>query len=62
MKARISRRDFLEKGSKGLIGVAMVPYFLKPNLAKAFAAPAASEMGLRDYYAHFVCQGQILYR
>ncbi|UCH63520.1 MAG: TldD/PmbA family protein [Fidelibacterota bacterium] len=60
MKARISRRDFIEKGSKGLIGVAMVPYFLKSNLPRAFAATAAGDMGLRDYYAHFEASDRII--
>jgi TldD protein len=53
MKSKISRRSFLETSSKGLFAAAVVPYFLKSNLGKAFAAPAAQNMTLKNYYDHF---------
>ena len=60
MKSKISRRSFLEKGSKGLIAAGMIPYFLKYDLGRAFAMPNPEEMSLTDYFNHFgVTESQI---
>lgn len=53
MTFNISRRHFLQKGAKGLLATATIPYFLKSNAEKAFAMPVAKEMKLNDYYEHF---------
>ena len=53
MGINISRRNFLEKGSKGLLAVSTVPFFLKGNLKKAFAGQENTNMDLKWYYDHF---------
>ena len=60
MKSSISRRDFLEKSSKGLIAAATIPYFLKSNEARALNAPAAGDMTMNDYYNHFEVNEKII--
>jgi TldD protein len=60
MKSSISRRDFLEKSSKGLIAAATIPYFLKSNEARALNAPAAGDMTMHDYYNHFEVNEKII--
>jgi len=53
MTAKISRRNFIQMGSKGLVTVALIPAFLRGKLDRAFAAPAQGTMGLTDYLSHF---------
>jgi TldD protein len=43
----------MKKGSTGLIAAGMVPYFLKGDLAKAFASPGTGEMEITNYFGHF---------
>lgn len=50
---KITRRDFLEKTSKGLIAAAFVPYFLRFDPDKALAGPLTSPAKLKDYMDHF---------
>lgn len=53
MNPKISRRTFLEKGSKGLLAVGAAPYFLHTNIEKAFAGPLKMDGSLKGYYDHF---------
>ncbi|MCX6149792.1 MAG: metallopeptidase TldD-related protein [Ignavibacteriales bacterium] len=53
MSSKISRRAFLERSSKGLVAVALIPPFLKSNLDKAFPLTKGVDMKLLDYYNHF---------
>lgn len=53
MSEKISRRSFLEKGSKGLVAAAAIPYFLNADLNKAFSFPKGQNMKLNDYFSHF---------
>ncbi|OQY26822.1 MAG: peptidase U62 [Candidatus Cloacimonetes bacterium 4572_55] len=57
MATKITRREFLDQGSKGILLAATVPYFLQSNVSSAFAA---SSMGLQDYYDHFIVDESIL--
>jgi TldD protein len=52
MSRKISRRKFLESGSKGLVAAAVIPYFLNADITKAFMTKGNS-MKLQDYYNHF---------
>jgi TldD protein len=60
MKTEISRREFLEKSSKGLLATAAVPYFLSNHLDKAFAGEVNMSMNLKNYYDHFGVEETIL--
>ncbi len=60
MSSRISRRSFLEKGSKGLVAVSAIPYFLQGKLDKAFAGPENLAMNLKSYYDHFGVEESLL--
>ena len=53
MKSKFSRRDFLKKSSTGVAAAVVIPQFLGPSVSKVFAAPAAEDMTLNDYYEHF---------
>ncbi len=53
MRHTMSRRSFLEAGSRGLAAVTVIPYLLKSQLPKALAMPSTPDMSLSDYYAHF---------
>jgi len=53
MGQKISRRTFLERGTKGLVATAIIPTFLGSNLDKAFAATKPVDMKLQDYFVHF---------
>lgn len=53
MNQIISRRKFIENGSKSLAAAALIPYFLRTDIAKAFAADKGESMNLHDYYEHF---------
>lgn len=60
MSLNISRRSFMQKGAQGLVGVAMVPYFLRANPALALATGGAEQMALNDYYNHFLVNEKII--
>jgi len=60
MKSLISRRAFLEKGSKGLLAVSAVPYFLHTSLDKAFAGPTKMNSNLKSFYDHFGVEESII--
>ncbi len=60
MKSGISRRSFLEKGSKGLLAISTVPYFLHTSIDKAFAGPNEMNMNLKAYYDHFGVEETII--
>jgi len=53
MNSNLTRRNFLARGSKGLIAAGMIPYFLKSMPDMAFAMPAPEKMGLNEYLEHF---------
>ncbi len=50
---KISRRKFLKNGTVGVLGTAMVPYFLTSDLQKAFAFENNSNLTLLDYFNRF---------
>ncbi len=60
MGQKISRRDFLEKGTKGLAAAAIIPSFLGGSLTNAFAAVKGDDMKLQDYYNHFGVDEKLL--
>ena len=62
MSLRLTRRDFLNKGSKSMLAVATIPYFLKSHVNRAFSAPAAPNMSIRDYYDHFEVNAKLIPR
>lgn len=50
----ISRREFIEKGAKGAVAAAALPYFLKiSNHIDPFGINRAENLGLNDYYERF---------
>jgi len=53
MKKRVSRREFLEKSSKGIIGVTAIPYLLNPQYGVTKTNLTGENMQLADYYEHF---------
>lgn len=53
MRKAMSRRAFMEAGTKGLAAVTVVPYLLKSQLSRVYAMPPAPGMSLSDFYAHF---------
>ncbi len=53
MKKKITRREFIMKGSSGLLMASTLPYFLTSNVRKAFAMSPTENMNLTDYYDHF---------
>jgi TldD protein len=53
MAQKISRRKFLERGTKGLVATAIIPSFLGGAFNKTFAAMKASDLKLQDYLNHF---------
>ncbi|MCJ7811991.1 TldD/PmbA family protein, partial [bacterium] len=57
----MSRRDFFDKGSKSMLAIATVPYFLKSNVNRAFSAPASKNMTIQDYYDHFEVDAQLIH-
>ncbi len=57
----MSRRDFFDKGSKSMLAIATVPYFLKSNVAKVFSAPVLKNMTIQDYYNHFEVDAQLIH-
>ncbi len=61
MSLRLTRRDFLNKGSKSMLAAATIPYFLKSHVNRAFAAPAAPDMTIRDYYDHFEVNANLIH-
>lgn len=60
MKSKITRRDFLQKSSRGMLAAVTAPCFLKSNIAKASAVPAAEEANLKNYYDHFGVDEKII--
>ncbi|MDH4156027.1 MAG: TldD/PmbA family protein [candidate division Zixibacteria bacterium] len=50
--ARMSRREFVKAGAKG-VALATIPAIFKLNPLTAFATPAKENATLSDYYAHF---------
>jgi len=60
MSDRISRRSFLEKGTKGLVAAAALPYFLKTDFNKALGFAKGNEMNLTDYFKHFGVDEKII--
>lgn len=60
MISKISRRDFIQMGSKGLVAVSLVPAFLKGTLDIAFAAPAPETMGFNEYLNHFGVEEKLI--
>ena len=60
MSQSISRRKFLENGSKGLVAAALIPSFLRGDLTKAFATSKGESMKLQDYYNHFGVDEKII--
>lgn len=53
MGARISRRAFIDQGSKGVLVSIMLPNILRATPGRAFARTLGGEMKLSDYYAFF---------
>ena len=53
MKHKITRRDFLQKSSEGVLAAVGIPYLLKSNMAKALTIPEAKDMNLKNCYEHF---------
>jgi len=53
MSLNMTRRSFMEKSSKGLITMGLVPYFLSFDLDRAFAMPDSAGITLTDSYNHF---------
>ncbi len=60
MKSKISRREFLNKGSQGALAISMVPYFLRANPLKAFNGPDQGNMNLTQYYDHFLVDEKMI--
>lgn len=60
MNRTINRRSFIKASAQGVAAIGMVPFFLKNNLAAAFAAPAAQSMKLKDYYDHFGVEESVI--
>ena len=60
MNQKISRRSFLEKSSKGMIAAAVIPYFLKEDIGKAYSFRKGKDMKLSDYYNHFGVDEKII--
>jgi TldD protein len=53
MSSKFSRRDFLEKSSKGLIAAAFIPSFLSQTNAETFSFAAGPNLNLQEYLDHF---------
>ncbi len=53
MKKNIDRREFVKRGSAGLVGVTLIPSFLTMNMKNTFAAANSDQLGLSDYYERF---------
>jgi TldD protein len=49
----ISRREFIRKGSSGMLATALIPYFFKSDPLHAFTTIGAGEQNLQHYYDHF---------
>lgn len=60
MKSRISRRAFLEQGSKGLLALGMVPCFLKSDPLLAFSRQNPERMGVNAYMDHFTVNEAVI--
>jgi TldD protein len=60
MKLKISRREFLQKGSHGMIAVSMVPAFLKANPLNALNTPSLEQMSLGHYFDHFLVNEKMI--
>jgi TldD protein len=60
MKLILSRRSFIQKGTKGIIAVSMIPCFMKSHSSIALAIPAGEKMRLTDYYDHFGVNEKII--
>ena len=53
MAQYMSRRDFIRKGSTGMIATAMIPYFFKSDPLKAFTMNGEASTNLSHYERHF---------
>ncbi|HEX9006257.1 MAG TPA: TldD/PmbA family protein [Bacteroidota bacterium] len=53
MMPSLSRRRFLNQGTKALLASAAIPYFLRSDVARAFAVPDLAPARLQTYYDHF---------
>ncbi|MBN2012098.1 TldD/PmbA family protein [candidate division KSB1 bacterium] len=53
MSHPISRREFIRKGSKGMIATALIPYFFKADPIHAFTIAGDGAQNLQHYYNHF---------
>lgn len=53
MGSILSRRQFLEKSSKGLVATALIPAFLKAEPLKAFQSLNPENMNTNEYLTHF---------
>lgn len=53
MENKINRRNFVKKGTAGLVGVSLIPSFLTLNMNNAFAEQSANNLTLNDYYERF---------
>ncbi len=53
MMPSLSRRRFLNQGTKALLASAAIPYFLRSDVARAFALPDPAPARLQTYYDHF---------
>jgi TldD protein len=60
VRKRISRRTFLTRSSKGIIGAAVIPVFLGPAADRVFAVLASKDMTLADYYSHFGVDSRVI--
>jgi TldD protein len=49
----MNRREFLVKGSSGLLAIATVPSLFYTNVERAYSMPKGTNMKLTDYYDHF---------
>ena len=60
MRLSLSRRDFLNRCSKGALAVVTVPYLFKNKWNEVLAAPLAADWSLQDYYDHFGMNERII--
>ena len=60
MKLKMSRRSFIKHGSRGLIGIGMIPFLSKSQIESTVAGSKGEKMNLNDYYNHFEINEKII--
>ncbi len=60
MRSKLTRREFLVKGSSGILAIATVPYLFHSNVERAYAMPKEEKTDLHDYYKHFGIDEKII--